>query len=337
MAAAKRRLKKKPAKKSKNKKKKPLSKGAKVFLVLLAMAFLTIFLVVGGNALSKALTAAKIVMVQTDLVEGGSGMGPGQFKEPWDCAVDSKGDVFATDFGGHRVQEFDPTGKLLNSFGKEGKDPGDFEQPSGIFIDSNNVVFVCDTFNHRIEKFDPTGKLIKFWANSFYGPKGIGGDGHSRIYISDTGNHKVQAFDEDGNFLTQWGSYGSEVGKLREPVGLTVDNQGFVYVADTDNLRVDKFDPNGKVVGIIKIPTWKGKSAETPYLAFGAGSLWVANTSENSVLQYTPTGKLLAIFKDKNGGFTDAAGVALDPNGEVYVTERGPGKIVRFMPPPKAH
>ena len=336
MASRKRASKKKSAKR-KNKKKKPLGKGARVFLVLLAMAFLAIFLVVGGSALNKALTLAKVVMVQTDWSVGGSGAGPGQFKEPWDAAVDSKGDLFATDFGGHRVQEFSPQGQLLLTFGKEGKDPGDFEQPSGIFIDAADNIFICDTFNHRIEKFNPQGKLIKFWANSFYGPKGIGGDGHSRLYIADTGNHKIQVFDEDGNFLTQFGSYGPDPGKFREPVGVTVDPQGFVYVADTDNLRVQKFDPNGKAVGSIKILTWKGKSAETPYLAFGSGSLWVANTSENSVLQYSPTGKLIAIFKDKNGGFTDAAGVALNAEGEVYVTERGPGKIVRFMPPPKAH
>ena len=141
-------------------------------------------------------------------------------------------------------------------------------------MDADDQIYVCDTFNYRIQKFDSKGHFLKLWEHSFYGPKGIMGDGHNSLYVVDTGNHKVQVFDKDGNFIKEWGGFGPEDGKFKEPIGGVVDPQGFIYVADTDNLRVQKFDPNGKFVEApLKIPTWRGKNFETPYLAF---SKWLA-------------------------------------------------------------
>jgi tripartite motif-containing protein 71 len=320
------------ASKKKKRKVKGKNRGLKVIFTFLLMAVLTIVIYITLNQLHKALVLAKTIEVQPDFAVGSPGSVPGQFQQPWDIAVDSHGDFVVSDFGNHRLQKFDPAGKLIFSIGKEGKSQGEFEQPSGVYIDSKDQIYVCDTFNYRIQKFDSNGHFLKLWEHSFYGPKGIMGDGHGTIYVVDTGNHKIQVFDGDGNYLKEWGSYGSEDGKFKEPIGGVVDSQGSVYVADTDNLRVQKFDSNGKFVGAFKIPTWRGKNFETPYLAFGNGFLWVTNTSENSVIKFTPAGKLLAIYKAKGAGFSDTSGVAVSAEGEVYVTERNTGKIERFRP-----
>ncbi|HET9869085.1 MAG TPA: NHL repeat-containing protein [bacterium] len=308
-------------------------RGLKVLLVFLLMALSSAVIYVLVGQLHKALVQAKTREVTPDLVLGGLGNGPGQFQQPWDVAVGPQGDVVATDFGNHRLLKFDPNGKLIFSIGKEGKGPGEFEQPSGVYVDPEGKIYVCDTFNYRIQKFDAQGRFLKSWEHAFYGPKGIMGNGHGVIYVVDTGNHKIQAFSENGDFLREWGGYGPEAGKLKEPIGGVVGPEGSVYVADTDNLRVQKFDPNGKPLGSFKIPTWRGKNEETPYLAFGAGSLWVTNTSEGAVLKYSPSGQLQAVYKLKGTGFSNPAGVAVSPDGQVYVTERNTGKIVRFQPP----
>ncbi|HVM33398.1 MAG TPA: NHL repeat-containing protein [bacterium] len=314
-------------------KKKGGRRGLKVLLVFLLITGLTAVIFVSVNQLQKALTLAKTVEVQPNATFGGPGTQVGAFQQPWALAVDSKGDLVASDFSAHRIQKFDPSGKLLFSIGKEGKGPGEFNQPSGIYIGEDDDIYVCDTFNYRIQKFDSKGHFLKSWEHSFYGPKGIMGNGQGKIYVVDTGNHKVQVFDKDGDFLKEWGGNGSEAGKFKEPIGGVVDAQGFVYVADTDNLRVQKFDPEGKPLASFKIQTWKGKNYETPYLALGGGFLWVTNTSEGSVLKFTLQGKLAAIYKAKGGGFSDPSGVAVGLDGQVYVTERNTGKIQRFMPP----
>lgn len=314
--------------------KKGLGKGTKVFLMFLVLAFVTIFLYQGVNLLKAKINEAKSVIVTVDLEMGSAGDGPGQFREPWGIATDSKGNFYVTDFGGQRVNKFNPEGERLLSFGEPGKKSGEFNQPSGLFVDGEGDIYVCDTFNHRIQKFDSKGKVLKTWSHSFFGPRSIAGNEKGRIYVADTGNHKIQVFDEDGKFLSEWGGFGTADGKFREPVGVAVDPAGNVYVADSDNLRVQKFDMNGKFINSFRISTWRGKNVETPYLAVGQNFLYVSNAGERAVLKYDLSGKLIAICRKKEkDGFYMASGVAVDPQGRVYVVERGPGRIARFTIP----
>ncbi len=322
--------KKKPLKSKKSK------KGLKVFLLLFGLIALTVLLYQVVNVLNKAVYESKSVQVNVDVEWGTPGDGPGQFKEPQDVATDQQGNVYVSEFSGHRIQKFDANGTPLLSIGKEGKDEGEFEQPSGLFVDIQGDIYVCDTFNHRIQKFDPTGEVLKTWSHGFFGPRSIVGTSQNRLYVTDTGNHKIQVFDMDGNFLSEWGHFGTANGLFREPVGITADPQGNVYVADSDNLRIQKFDPNGKFLAAYKISTWKGKNDETPYLSFSNGFLYASNASRNAVLQLNTNGKLTAIFNRKNdkSGFPWAAGIAVDGQNHVFVVEKGNGKIARFTVPP---
>jgi DNA-binding beta-propeller fold protein YncE len=270
--------------------------------------------------------------VAVDLEMGGGGDGPGRFAEPWEAALDGRGHLFISDFGGNRIQEFDAQGRYLRSFGRKGQKPGEFDQPSGLYAHPDGELYVCDTFNHRIQVFKPGKDEPRILRRNFFGPRSVAGNGTDRIYVCDTGNHKIQAFDGRGQFLMEWGGPGTEEGKFQEPVGLTVDPEGFVYVADSDNLRIQKFDPNGKLAGVIKVAFWNGKNRETPYLSWGSGSLFATNTSQGTVLRYSPRGKLEAILRRKDG-FSGPAGLEADPMGRLYVVERGARMISRVVLP----
>jgi tripartite motif-containing protein 71 len=311
---------------------KPIGKGAKAILLIFGLFVAAIGLYVVYDKVSRGIILAKTVMVQLDLELGSAGEGGNQFKEPWDVAVNTSGDIYVTDFSNHRVQKFDGDGVPIRMFGTKGKAPGQFEQPSGIFVGQNGDVYVCDTFNHRIQKFNSKGKVLKVWSHKFFGPRCIAGDNQGRLYVTDTGNHKVQVFDEDGNFLKEWGGNGIAEGKFREPVGCVVDSAGFVYVADSDNLRIQKFDPNGKFVSAFRVATWRGKNDEVPYLAFHQGFLYVTNTSEKCVLKYETTGKLRAIYSRKVG-FQMISGIAVDSQNRILVVEKSISKVSRFPIP----
>ena len=43
---------------------------------------------------------------------GSKGSGNGQFKSPYDIAIDSEGLVYVTDYGNNRIQKFSPEGSL---------------------------------------------------------------------------------------------------------------------------------------------------------------------------------------------------------------------------------
>lgn len=314
--------------------KKGLGKGAKVFIGIFGMALLVVVLLMMVNLVNSAITAAKSVKVNIDMEIGGEGDGPGQFKEPWGVALDTQGNFYVTDFQLRRIQKFDPTGKLLLTFGEPGKEAGQFDQPSGLWVASNGNIYVCDTFNHRVQEFDPDGKVLKVWSQSFFGPRSIVGDEKGHLFVSDTGNHKIKVFDMEGNYLTEWGGLGTPNGKFQEPMGLTVDPEGFVYVADSDNRRIQKFDANGKFISSFRIPTWGGKNVEEPYLACGQGFLYATNASHGTILKYDMSGRLVCICEKGNKeGFVMATGVAVDGQGRIYVIEKTIDKVARFTIP----
>jgi DNA-binding beta-propeller fold protein YncE len=327
-------------------------KVAKMAILLLVLVGLTAGILWAIQSVQKQLLAGRVIGVDLAGEMGGiSGEEPGQFSEPWALAFDPQGNLYVSDFGNGRIQKFSQDGKLLQVIGSKGdekvKKTGTFNQPTGIYVDDQGFLYVCDTFFHRIQKFDAKGVFVKEWNHSFFGPRGISGDGHSRLYVSDTGNHAIQMFDMDGKFMGQigQGGAGNKEGQFHEPVGVTVGNDGTVYVADTENRRIQKFTRDGKFLSAFSVASWKGKNDEVPYLAFASGNLYTSNASENSVLKMDAiSGKILAVYKKKDhlkdGGFDYATGVALDPSGRVWVSERSTNKIAWFYPtalPPAKH
>lgn len=328
----------KKIKPKKNQKKRPLGKGAKLFLILIGVIVLVVLLRLFIDRLTEAINKSKTAIVAVDMQLGDSA--DSKFQEPKDLAVDADNNVYVTDFGLDTVRKFDPSGKLLMTLGKKGvhagddveKGEGEFNQPSGLWISSSGKIFVADTFNHRIQVFDAKGKFLKIWAHSFFGPRDVVGDNNGRVYVVDTGNHKVEIFDENGNFVKDFGGHGTTDGKFDEPVGCVVDSKGNVYVSDSNNNRIEKFDPNGKFLSSFKVSTWHGKNLEVPYLACYQDNLFASNASVGVVLRYDLNGKLLAIYKRKDG-FAGDQGIAVDSLGRVYVTETGTAHVSRFTIP----
>ena len=81
------------------------------------------------------------------LTWGTQGTGPGQFVSVYGLAIDSAGNVLATDEAG-RVQKFSPTGTFLGSWGVN------LQSPRGIAIDRDGFVFVSETLGHGVDRLD---------------------------------------------------------------------------------------------------------------------------------------------------------------------------------------
>ena len=86
---------------------------------------------------------------------GGDGHEPGQFDRPYGLCLDKDGNSYVADFGNHRVQKFDPSGRLIYTLGKFGAQDGEFDSPVAVAVDGSGALFVGDWGNNRIEKFGP--------------------------------------------------------------------------------------------------------------------------------------------------------------------------------------
>ena len=180
-------------------------------------------------------------------------------------------------------------------------------------------------------EFSAGGRVLKTFGSAGSGngqlndPQAIavsGGD----VYVADSGNNRVEEFTTGGQFVATIGGPGTGNGQFTDPEGVAVDSSGDVYVADTAGNRVEEFSPAGAFIKEITA----GMSNPQGLAIDAAGDLWVAqngmtDTSEDSVVEYSPAGaEILSLGGGNNSnyaGMSNPSDVALDGQGNVYVTE----------------
>lgn len=139
---------------------------------------------------------------------------------------------------------------------------------------------------------------------TFNNPKGVALTADGNLVIADGGNHRIEVVGPDGTLVRSFGSFcnladgsgcrGTGEGQFNEPWGVGVGPDGSIYVADTWNHRIQKFTPEGEFV-----EAW-GTFADTGGTLGAPGVFW---------------------------GPRD---VAVDAQGNVYVTDTGNKRVQKF-------
>ena len=280
-----------------------------------------------------------------------------------DMAVDAAGNIYVADAGAQRVVKFDRAGRYVTAWGALGTGPGQFSNlyagvdPAGIVVGPNGDLYVSDWT--RIQEFTPAGAFVRQFgagnqgkavtASSFYGPRQIAVAPNGNLYIADTGNERIQVYSPTGTHLFNIGT-GSHVaaqmtapGSFDEPSGLAVDNSGVVYVADYWNKRVQRFTLDGKYLSSYPLTGWVAQDYQEPYLAVdNKGHLFAtdapANTPHvNHVLELDATTGVTIHALGSGvvgtaGALTQPSGVAIGPDGALYIADPGAVKLLKIQP-----
>ncbi|MBN1888829.1 MAG: TIGR03663 family protein [Thermoflexales bacterium] len=144
-------------------------------------------------------------------------------------------------------------------------------------------------------------------TGQFSAPHGLALGPDGSLYVADSNNHRIQKFSPDGQFILSFGTpsgtsgdgASAPAGTFNEPWSVAVAPDGnAVYVADTWNHRIQKFSPDGQFIA-----QW-GKAGQTD------GTL--RDDPANYYILWGP--------RD----------VAVDSDGNVYVTDTGDKRIVVF-------
>lgn len=223
-------------------------------------------------------------------------------------ALDSKGNLYISDTGNHRVQIYNAASgayvDTLGVFREWGDDNGHFSCPIDIAVSPVN------------------------------------GD----IYIDDLCNQRIQIFNSQRGYKATIGTTG-EIGTdnqhFHDPRGIAVDKGGNIYIADTENFRIQKCVLIGTTpscstfLGEVGVYDTAFNHFHPRSLAVNAkGWIFVVDDWTNRILVYDSTGAFLTSiggnWGQRTGDLVSATGVAVDSNGKVYIADYDNHRVQRF-------
>jgi sugar lactone lactonase YvrE len=265
------------------------------------------------------------------------------------------------------ILEFDPSGKLLASFGA-----GMFAFPHGFTVDEQGNVWASDanasetvlgisakdtngvTRGHQVFKLSAAGKVLMTLGkegvagngpDTFDQPSGIAVAPNGDIFVTDGHgkNDRVVKFSKDGRFIKTWGHHGPGPGEFDQPHDISIGgSQGHVFIADRSNSRVQIFDQDGNLIA-----AWKQFGRPSAVFVAKDDTLYVSDSQSNSTVNpgYTrgitigsaKDGSLRAFIPDPDLDQADvnrisgASGIVADAKGAIYAADVGPHKLRKYV------
>jgi sugar lactone lactonase YvrE len=326
-----------------------------------------VFVADTGNHTIRKITPAGVVSTFAGAAGiSGSKNGTGasaRFHFPAGVAIDRADNVFVADSLNDTIREITPAGVVTTFAGAPGAfgnvdgvgAAARFAGPKGLVFDRAGALYVADANNGTIRKITPDANVTTFASTA---GAGVAIDSMGNLFVADPGDetiHKITPAGVVSTFAGRSFNIGTVDGtginaRFASPSGVAVDAADNVYVGDSANSTIRKITPDAVVTTFAGAALQPGADDggagarfETPAgLAVDrAGNLFVADN--NTIREVTPDG-VVTTFVGTSGthGSTDGIGaaarfdspnaVAIDPAGNLFVTDAGNFTVRRITP-----
>ncbi len=197
---------------------------------------------------------------------------------------------------------------------------------------ASGKIFLTDFDGHRIFILDGDGRCEQILGKrdqpKFGAPFSHPADAveapDGEIFVADGyGNSNIHRFARDGTLLATWGKPGKGRLEFSTPHAVAFDRAGRLLVCDRENNRVQILDRSGQWLGELD-GLYKPMAVEP----MPDGGVLVTDHTPRLSL-FSADGKLVGRCRTFG---TVGHGLALAPDGSIFVAEMGPDMLTRLAP-----
>lgn len=268
---------------------------------------------------------------------GAPGDGQRQFAAPQSLSMDNAGDIWVADTRNDRAQKLGTTTKFELVAGEFTSAAGKLSVPVATATDSLGDVYVADAGHDRVQEFNKEGNLVREWggagtgAGAFNEMVGIARGPEGHVYVAEP--TRIQVFTAEG----------APVETITGLTGLTaisVDSKNDLFGLEDGTgtnppARVYERPAGGAAVeATLAYGSAAGQAINPKAIAAsGASAIWIADTGNNRVDEFSLSGGALHAIRQVGSvgtgrsKFSEPEGIAVDSSGDVFVTDTGNDRV----------